>query len=65
MSQYTYEIDFDWVHTPDEVNDLIQDEGHPDLTSAEQIISVNYDTMQHAYLVTYRVRKWMNGGTGP
>lgn len=63
--KYRYEIDWDWVHTPDDVNDLIQDEEHPTLTSAEQIISISYDIVQHAYLVTWRVRKWADGSAGP
>ena len=37
--KYRYEIDWDWVHTPDDVNDLIHDEEHPSLTSADQIMS--------------------------
>lgn len=62
---YRYEIDWDWVHTPDDVNDLIQDEDHPSLTNADQIISISYDIVQHAYLVTWRVRKWTDGSVGP
>ena len=64
MSQYTYMIDWDWVHIPDDVNDLIRDEEHPSLTNAEQIISISWDAMQNAYLVTWKVRKWLDGGDG-
>lgn len=62
---YRYEIDWDWVHNPDDVNDLIQDEEHPSLTGSDQIISIGWDAAQNAYLVTWRVRKWLNGGEGP
>ena len=62
MSTYRYEIDWDWVHTPEGVNDLIQNEEHPTLRSAEQIISVSWDQYHNAYLVCWRVRKWINGG---
>ena len=63
--KYRYEIDWDWVHTPDEVNELINDEEHPDLISADQIISISWDAAQNAYLVTYRVRMWADGSVGP
>lgn len=62
---YRYEIDWDWVHHPDDVNDLIKDEEHPSLTSADQIISISWDAAQNAYLVTWRVRKWVDGSVGP
>lgn len=64
MSTYTWTTDWDWVHTPAEINELIQDEKHPTLTSAEQIISVCWDANQNAYLVTWRVRKWLDGSEG-
>lgn len=60
MSQYTYIIDYAWVHTPDDVSSLVEDEDFPTLTNAEQIISVSWDVHQNAYLVTWRVRKWLN-----
>lgn len=63
--KYRYEIDWDWVHTPDDVNELINDEEHPSLTSADQIISISYDIVRHAYLVTWRVRKWADGSVEP
>ena len=63
--KYRYEIDWDWVHTPDDVNDLIHDEEHQSLTSADQIISIGWDASQNAYLVTWRVRKWADGSVGP
>ncbi len=61
MSAFTWQADWDWVHTPEEINELIQDEKHPTLTSAEQIISVSWDISRNAYLVCWKVRKWLNG----
>lgn len=63
--KYRYEIDWDWVHNPDDVNDLIRDEEHPSLTNAEQIVSISWDASQNAYLVTWRVRTWADGSVGP
>ena len=63
--KYRYEIDWDWVHNPDDINDLIQDEEHPSLTGSDQIISIGWDAAQNAYLVTWRVRKWADGSVGP
>lgn len=62
---YHYEIEYDWVHTLDDVNEMIRDDEHTTLTGADQIISVSYDIVQHAYLVTWRVRKWADGSVGP
>lgn len=62
MSTYTYIIDYAWVHNPEEVSGLVEDEDFPTLTNAEQIISVCWDALQNAYLVTWRVRKWLGGG---
>lgn len=53
-----------WVKTPDEINTLIEGEDHPSLTSADQIISVSYDDSRKEYLVTWRVRKWLDGSEG-
>jgi hypothetical protein len=61
MSTYKWLTEYDWVHTPEEVNELIESEDVPSLTSAEQIICVCWDRHHNAYLVVWRVRKWMEG----
>ena len=61
MSQYTYGIDYAWVQTAADVSGLVEDEDFPSLTSAEQIVSVGWDAKMDAYLVCWRVRKWLNG----
>lgn len=64
MAQYTYKVYHDWVHTPEEVNELIASEDVPTLTNAEQIFCVCWDAHNNAYLVCWRVREWLNGGEG-
>jgi ribose 1,5-bisphosphokinase PhnN len=62
MAQYTYKVYNDWVHTPEEVNVMIESEDVPTLTNAEQIFCIGWDAHHNAYLVCWRVREWMNGG---
>ena len=64
MSQYTYTIDHTWVHTPEEVNELIAAQEIQTLRSADQIICICWDTYHNAYLVCWRVRKWLSGSEG-
>lgn len=65
MSQYTYVVDYTWVRSPEGVTRLVEDEGVKTLTNAEQIISIAWDPTAEAYLVCWRVRKWIGGGEGP
>lgn len=62
MGQYRYIVEYDWVNTPEGANDLIESEDHPTLTSAEQIFCICWDAHHNAYLVCWRLRKWLNGG---
>ena len=64
MSQYTYVVDYAWVHTVEELNEMILSQEWPTLTSAEQIISIRWDNGIGSHLVTWRVRKWSGGGDG-
>lgn len=60
MSQYTYIVHSHWVNSLEKLNTIIEngDEDWPGLTSAEQIINIQY--VQASYLVIWRERKWLN-----
>ena len=64
MSQYTYVVDYTWILSPEGVTRLVEDEEFETLTNAEQIISIAWDQKADAYLVCWRVRKWIGGGDG-
>ena len=62
MSQYTYLIKTTVCSKLDEINKAIleQDPNWDDLTSAEQIISIQWIPQEKLYLVIWRVREWLN-----
>ena len=59
MSQYTYLIKSTVCSKLDEINKAIleQDPNWDDLTSAEQIISIQWIPQEKLYLVIWRVRE--------
>ena len=61
MSQYTFTVDYAWVHTGEQLNEMILSPEWPTLTSADQVISIHWDPGQGAYLVWWMVRKWLDG----
>lgn len=61
MSQYTFTVDYGWVHDADDLNEKILNKEWETLTSADQIISIHWDPTQNAYVVWWMVRKWLGG----
>lgn len=62
MSQYTYLIKSGVCSKLDEINKAIleQDPNWEGLTSADQIIIIQWIPQEKLYLVIWRERKWLN-----